>query len=79
MREEIAKGEAMQSKAIREMQAAGVQVRRWPSAMLVAFERAWKEVVAEESEKNPNFKRIYDSYSAFRRNYAIWKYLSALE
>lgn len=79
MREMIAKGEAAQGKAIREMQAEGVQLRRWPAPMLVEFEKAWNEVVAEESAKNPNFKRVYDSYAAFRKNYATWKYLSTLE
>jgi len=79
MRDMIAKGEAAQGKAIKEMQAEGVQVRRWSAPMLVEFDKAWKEVIAEESAKNPNFKRVYDSYAAFRKSYATWKYLSALE
>jgi len=54
----VAKGEAVQGKAIKEMQAQGVEVRRWPAPMLVEFERAWNEVVAEQSAKNPNFKRV---------------------
>lgn len=79
IREMIAKGDAAQSKAIKEIQGKGVKVRRWPAAMLVEFEKAWHQVVAEESAKNPNFKRVYDSYAAFRKNYATWKYLSAIE
>lgn len=79
VREMIAKGEAAQWKALKEMQAEGVQIRRWPAPMLVELEMAWKEVVAEQSAKNPNFKRVYDSYAAFRKNYAGWKYLSTLE
>lgn len=79
VREMIAKGEAAQGKAIKEIQDKGVQVRRWPASMLVEFDKAWNEVVAEESAKNPNFKRIYDSYAAFRKDYATWKYLSALD
>ena len=79
IREMIAKGEASQWKAIKEIQAEGVKVRRWPAAMLVEFEKAWNEVVAEQSAKNPNFKRVYDSYAAFRKNYATWKHLSKLD
>jgi TRAP-type mannitol/chloroaromatic compound transport system substrate-binding protein len=79
VREMIAKGESAQGKAIREMQAEGVLVRRWPASMLVEFERAWNEVVAEESAKNPNFKRVNDSYAAFRKSYATWKNLNRLE
>ena len=79
VREMIAKGEAAQGKAIKEIQDKGVKVRRWPASMLVEFDKAWNEVVAEESAKNPNFKRVYDSYAAFRKNYEVWKYLSALD
>jgi len=79
VREMVAKGGAAQVKALKELQAKGVKLRRWPAAMLVEFENAWIEVAAEQSAKNPNFKRVYDSYAAFRKSYATWKYLSALE
>ncbi len=55
------------------MQASGVQIRRWPSEIIAAMESAWNEVVAEESARNPNFRRVYASYAAFRRDYAIWR------
>lgn len=76
--EMMAEGEAAQGQAIKEMQAEGVEVRRWPPAILVAFEDAWHEVVEEESAKNPNFKRIYESYARFREDYETWSYLSYL-
>jgi TRAP-type mannitol/chloroaromatic compound transport system substrate-binding protein len=79
IREMIAKGEAAQGKALKELQAEGVNLRRWPAPILVEYEKAWNEVVAEESAKNPNFKRVYDSYAAFRKNYATWKNLSKLD
>jgi TRAP-type mannitol/chloroaromatic compound transport system substrate-binding protein len=41
--------------------------------MLAVFEKGWNEVVAEETAKNPNFKKVYDSYSVFRAEYAAWK------
>lgn len=47
--------------------------------MLVEFDKAWNEVISDESAKNPNFKRAYESYAAFRKEYATWRYLSALE
>jgi TRAP-type mannitol/chloroaromatic compound transport system substrate-binding protein len=74
----IAKGEALQGVAIKEMQAEGVEVRRWSPRILVAMEDAWKALVAEESEKNPNFARVYSSYAQFRENYKVWRYLSYL-
>ncbi len=79
MREMIADGEAAQWKAIKEMQAEGVMLKRWPAEILVAFDDAWKDIVAEESAKNPNFDRIYASYAEFRSNYAIWRSFNTLQ
>jgi TRAP-type mannitol/chloroaromatic compound transport system substrate-binding protein len=73
IRESIAEGEAMQWKAMAEMQAEGVQIRRWAPEIIAAMESAWNEVVAEESARNANFRRIYASYDAFRRDYSIWR------
>lgn len=74
----VAKGEAAQWPAMLRMQEEGVHLKRWPPEMLVAFEDAWLEIVDEESASNPSFKRVYDSYAAFRENYAIWKQFSFL-
>jgi len=74
MRDAIAEGEAGQWKAIREMQEKNaVQVKRWPPEIIAAYEKAWNEVVAEESARNPNFKRVWDSYATFRGGYSIWR------
>ncbi|MFC3228877.1 TRAP transporter substrate-binding protein [Marinibaculum pumilum] len=72
IRHTIAAGEAAQWRAMREMQAAGVQIRRWPPEIIAAMESAWNEVAEEEARRNPTFRRVYDSYMAFRRDYAIW-------
>ena len=79
MREMIADGEAAQWKAMKEMQADGVQLKRWPPEILVAFEQAWQEIVTQESAKNPNFRRVYQSYADFRDNYSIWRHFNALQ
>jgi TRAP-type mannitol/chloroaromatic compound transport system substrate-binding protein len=70
----IADGEATQWKAMKEMRDKhGVKIMRWPPEIMKAYEKAWNEVVAEESASNPNFKRIYDSYSKFRAEYSLWR------
>jgi len=40
--------------------------------MLAAFRSKWEEVVAEESAKDPEFKRIYGNLQAFRADYELW-------
>lgn len=79
VREGIALGEASQWKAMREMAKEGVQLKQWPPPMIAAFEKAWNEVVAEETARNPSFRKVWDSYAAFRGGYAIWKDLGYLK
>ncbi|HEX5816916.1 MAG TPA: TRAP transporter substrate-binding protein, partial [Methylomirabilota bacterium] len=58
-----AETEARQFEVMAEMRAKqGVQVKRWPDDVLKAFEKAWTEVLAEESAKDPLFKKVADSY-----------------
>ena len=69
----LVRSEALQPKALRELQSQGVVIHRWPDEMLRQFEAKWQEVVAEESSRDPLFKRIYESYRAFRADYALWR------
>jgi TRAP-type mannitol/chloroaromatic compound transport system substrate-binding protein len=70
----MTEGEATQWAAMKRMRDEhGVKIMRWPPEILKAYDRAWKEVVEEESKANPNFKKVHDSYSAFRANYEIWR------
>ena len=78
MRRMISTGEAIQWAAMKQLQAEGVHLKRWPPEILVSFEDAWLEVVKEESLANPSFARVYKSYSDFRENYAIWHHFSVL-
>lgn len=69
----IAEGEALQFKAMRENEKNGVTNHRWPKDILDAFEKTWLEVIDEEISKNPDSKRVWQSYSSFRENYSIWR------
>jgi TRAP-type mannitol/chloroaromatic compound transport system substrate-binding protein len=74
VRQIMAEGEATQWKAMKDMRDKhGVKIMRWSPEILAAYEKAWNEVVADESASNPNFKKVYESYAAFRENYAIWR------
>jgi TRAP-type mannitol/chloroaromatic compound transport system substrate-binding protein len=68
-----AESEAMQFDAMAEMQEKHrVQVRRWSDQDLATIEKAWLEVINDESAKDPLFKKVADHYLAFRKRYAIW-------
>jgi TRAP-type mannitol/chloroaromatic compound transport system substrate-binding protein len=54
------------------VQKYGVNNRRWTDEQLAAFEKAWREVVQEQSAKDPLFKRVADNFYAFREKYKVW-------
>lgn len=68
----IAEGEALQFQAMAANKENGVTNHRWPADILAAFESKWTEVIAEEINKNPDSKKIWESYKAFRESYSLW-------
>ena len=75
-----AETEATQFGVMAEMQAKHkVQIKRWKDSELAVYEKAWLEVIEEESAKDPLFKRIADDYLAFRKNYVVWGAAQALK
>ena len=69
----MVEGEATQYGTLQRMKDRGVSLHIWPDEVLAKFKQAWEEVIAEETAKSADMKRIYDSYSKFRADYAIWK------
>lgn len=72
VREGLAEGEAIQGKALAELKEKGVTIHRWPPEVLAELNKAWNEVAGELAASNPNFKKVWESYSAFREQYTIW-------
>ncbi|VUD64744.1 Alpha-keto acid-binding periplasmic protein TakP [Thalassocella blandensis] len=69
----LAEGEALQFKAMQENAANGVINHRWPDEILTSFKQAWDEVIDEEIKQNPDSRKIWRSYSDFRKNYSLWR------
>ena len=68
-----AETEAMQFDVMAEMRDKfKVQVKRWSDDDLKRIEKAWLEVLEEDSAKDPLFKKVADHYLDFRKKYAIW-------
>ena len=61
-----AKWQKGQAEAMKEMREKwGVQILRTPPDILVAFLKAWDQVAAEESAKNPFFKKVLESQKSY--------------
>jgi TRAP-type mannitol/chloroaromatic compound transport system substrate-binding protein len=71
-----AKNPAAMNKMAEEYDVTNV---RWTDEQLAAFEQAWSEVLEEQSAQNEDFKRIADSYTAFRKVYKTWGDAQALK
>jgi TRAP-type mannitol/chloroaromatic compound transport system substrate-binding protein len=56
----------------------GVKLQQFSKPMLDAFAKASKEVIAEEAAKDPMFKKVHDSMSAFQAKNRNWHNLGYL-
>ena len=74
----LAEGESLQFGAMKELSAKGVLLHRCPSKILDALEQSWRQVAAEEAANDREFKRVWQSLTSFRGNYAIWKEMGYL-
>ena len=77
-REGLAEGEALQIAALATLKEKGVTFHRLPLEVLEALNQAWLEVASEIAASSENFKRVWESFSAFRDSYKVWNDLGYL-
>lgn len=58
--------------AVQAFKKNGVEVRQFAPEIIEAFRRATAEVMTEQSAANADFKRVWDSLSAYREGNAAW-------
>jgi TRAP-type mannitol/chloroaromatic compound transport system substrate-binding protein len=68
----VAKYDAQNPKALRELVGAGTKLAPFPTAVMEACYNAAVELYNETSAKNPKFKKVYDSWKAFRNEQVLW-------
>jgi TRAP-type mannitol/chloroaromatic compound transport system substrate-binding protein len=68
----MAKYDALNPTALRELVAGGAQLKPYPQDVMEAAFAASNEVYAEISAENPMFAKIYESYSKFRNDQNLW-------
>ena len=56
---------------IRNTENRGVTNITWWTEVLRILKNKWLEVAEEESRKDAFFRKVYEDYSEFRKNYAI--------
>jgi len=68
----MAKYDSLNPAALRRLVASGVQLRPFPREIMQASYTAAVEVCEETAAKNPKFKKIYESWKAFRNEEVLW-------
>ena len=68
----IAKYDAVNPPALRRLVAAGTQLRPFPRDVMEACFKAANESYAENSAKNPKFKKVYEAWSKWRDEQLLW-------
>jgi TRAP-type mannitol/chloroaromatic compound transport system substrate-binding protein len=68
----LAKYDAKNPAALKELVAGGVKLNRFPKVMLDEAYKHTEELYSELSAKNPNWKKIYADYAVFRRDTNQW-------
>jgi TRAP-type mannitol/chloroaromatic compound transport system substrate-binding protein len=58
--------------ALAKLMQSGVKVREFSTEILKATYKSATDLYADESGKNPAFKKIYDEYDKYRRTQAAW-------
>jgi TRAP-type mannitol/chloroaromatic compound transport system substrate-binding protein len=68
----MARYDAWNIAALKRLLAGGVQLRAFNNDIMNACYKAAQEVYAETNAKNPEFKKVYDSYFGFQRDQIAW-------
>ncbi len=67
-----AKYDAVNPAALRRVVAAGAQLRQFPRPVMEAAEKVAYELYDDLSAKNPDWKRLYESWRKFRDEEYLW-------
>ena len=69
----ITTGEFLQGKQIQSFPAKGVTAARLPDSVLRELQKVSARVMDEQSAKDADFKRVWESQQAFMKEYDVWQ------
>ena len=69
----ITTGEALQGKQIKSFPSKGVTAARLSDSILTELKKVTDRVMKEQSAKDADFKRVYESQKAFMADYDVWQ------
>ncbi|MBI5605228.1 MAG: TRAP transporter substrate-binding protein [Deltaproteobacteria bacterium] len=71
--------EAIQGKVIREnAEKRHVKNMKWSKEMLDLYKKTWHDVAAAEAARDPFFKKVWEDFRTFDKDYDLWASLGFL-
>ncbi len=67
-----AKYDARNSSSLKQLVAGGTKLFRFPKDLMDAAFKESQALYSELSASNPNWKKVYDDFSVFRRDVNLW-------
>jgi len=74
----LTRGEYLQGSIVNSFAEKGVNARKLDDSILATLKSYTDDVMREQSDKDTDFKRIYDSQQSFMEEYKSWKRLAYL-
>ena len=74
----LSKYDYVNPTALKKLVADGAQLRAFSPEIMEASFKAANEVYAELEASSPNFKTIWDSIKAFRKDHYLWNQVAEL-
>ncbi len=69
--------EYQNQKALQELRKkSNVEVLKFPAAVLAELRQLTEATLMDEAEANPEFRRVYEAYTAFSESYSDWSAMS---
>lgn len=72
----LAQFDVLNTKALYELEAHQVNILPFPKVVLAELKRLTQATLAEEADKDPTFKKIYDAYQKFQADNTNWRAVS---
>ena len=68
----MAKYDARNPEALKKLVAGGAKLFRFPNDMMDAAFKAAMDIYSDLNNKNPAWKKVYEDFSAYRRDANLW-------
>ena len=75
---ELEHSEGQQFTHLKRLINRGAEIQRWPQGLTEHLKSVWQREARRLTGNDRDFRRMWESLQAFRRDYSIWQELGYL-